>query len=78
VSLAWNTVKATLAALAAVALGLPLAACGRDEPDLSNGKAQFVQQCGSCHTLSRAGTQGQTGPNLDAAFRAGLRAGESR
>jgi mono/diheme cytochrome c family protein len=78
VSLARNTVKATLAAVAAVALGLPLAACGRDEPDLSNGKALFVQRCGSCHALSRAGTQGQTGPNLDAAFRAALRAGESR
>jgi mono/diheme cytochrome c family protein len=78
VSLARNTVKATLAALVAVALGVPLAACGRDEPDLSNGKAQFVQQCGSCHALSRAGTQGQTGPDLDAAFRAALRAGENR
>ena len=77
-SLARNTVKATLAALGAVALGLPLAACGRDEPDLSNGKALFVQKCGSCHTLGRAGTQGQTGPDLDAAFRAALRAGESR
>jgi len=78
VSLARNTVKATLAAFCAVVLGLPLAACGRDEPDLSNGKALFVQKCGSCHALNRAGTQGQTGPNLDAAFRAALRAGETR
>ena len=77
-SVARNTVKATLAALGAVAAALPLAACGRDEPDLSNGKAQFVQRCGSCHALSRAGTQGQTGPDLDAAFRAALRAGENR
>jgi mono/diheme cytochrome c family protein len=78
VSLARNTVKATLAALAAAAVALLLAACGRDEPDLTNGKAQFVQQCGSCHALSRAGTQGQTGPDLDAAFQAALRAGEDR
>jgi mono/diheme cytochrome c family protein len=78
VSLARNTVKATLAGLAAAAVALPLAACGRDEPDLTNGKAQFVQQCGSCHALSRAGTQGQTGPDLDAAFQAGLRAGMDR
>jgi mono/diheme cytochrome c family protein len=78
VSVARNTVKATLAALAAVAVAVSLAACGRDEPDLSNGKAQFVQQCGSCHALSRAGTQGQTGPSLDAAFRGALRAGMSR
>jgi mono/diheme cytochrome c family protein len=78
VSLARNTVKATLVGLAAAAVALPLSACGRDEPDLTNGKAQFVQQCGSCHALSRAGTQGQTGPDLDAAFQAALRAGEDR
>ena len=77
-SVARNTVKATLAALGAVAAAVPLAACGREEPDLSNGKAQFVQRCGSCHALSRAGTQGQTGPDLDASFRAALRAGENR
>jgi mono/diheme cytochrome c family protein len=73
-----KTVKPFLAALVAAVVVLSLAACGRDETDLSNGKAQFVQKCGSCHTLSRAGTQGQTGPSLDAAFRAALQAGESR
>ena len=73
-----NTAKLLLTALAAAAAAVPLAACGRDEADLTNGKAEFVQKCGSCHTLSRAGTQGQTGPDLDAAFRAGLRAGQSR
>ena len=67
-----------LAALAAAAFALPLAACGRDEPDLSNGKALFTQKCGSCHALARAGTQGQTGPNLDAAFRAALAVGMDR
>ena len=42
-SLARHTVKPLLVGVA-VALGaLPLAACGRDEPDLSNGKALFVQ-----------------------------------
>jgi hypothetical protein len=39
VSLTRNTVKPILAALCAVALALPLAACGRDEADLTNGKA---------------------------------------
>ncbi len=63
---------ARLAALVAAAVALPLGACGRDEPDLSKGKALFTQKCGSCHTLARAGTQGQTGPNLDTAFRAAL------
>jgi mono/diheme cytochrome c family protein len=49
------------------------AGCGREEsPDLVAGKAQFVQKCGSCHTLKRAQTQGKTGPDLDAAFRAAL------
>ena len=65
-------------ALVAAAVALPLTACGRDEPDLTNGKAMFTQKCGSCHSLARAGTQGQTGPNLDTAFRAALAAGMSR
>jgi mono/diheme cytochrome c family protein len=78
VSLARNTARPLLAALAATAVALPLAACGRDEPDLSKGKALFTQKCGSCHALVRAGTQGQTGPNLDAAFRAALDKGISR
>jgi mono/diheme cytochrome c family protein len=43
-----------------------------------NGKAKFVQKCGSCHALKRAATQGQTGPNLDAAFQAALRTGIDR
>jgi mono/diheme cytochrome c family protein len=78
VSLARNTVKPLLAALVAAAVALPLAACGRDEPDLSNGKALFTQECGTCHVLSRAGTQGQTGPSLDDAFRAALASGMTR
>jgi mono/diheme cytochrome c family protein len=67
-----------MALMAAAAVALPLAACGRDEPDLTQGKAMFTQKCGSCHALARAGTQGTTGPNLDAAFRAALDKGFSR
>jgi mono/diheme cytochrome c family protein len=78
VSLARNTARPLLAALVAAAVALPLGACGREEPDLTKGKAMFTQKCGSCHTLARAGTQGQTGPNLDAAFRAALDKGISR
>jgi mono/diheme cytochrome c family protein len=70
--------RALLTVLVPLATALSLTACGREEADLSNGKAQFVQQCGSCHALSRAGTQGQTGPSLDAAFRGALRAGMNR
>jgi mono/diheme cytochrome c family protein len=66
-----------MALIAAIA-ALPLAACGREEPNLSNGKAMFTQKCGSCHALARAGTQGQTGPDLDAAFRAALADGMDR
>ena len=30
-----------------------------------NGAQLFKGNCGSCHTLSAAGTSGQVGPNLD-------------
>jgi mono/diheme cytochrome c family protein len=78
VSLTRNTWKPLVGALAAVAVALPGAACGRDEPDLSNGKALFTEQCGTCHALARAGTQGQTGPDLDASFRTALADGMNR
>lgn len=32
---------------------------------LKAGKVTFVQKCGSCHTLSDAGTSGEVGPELD-------------
>lgn len=38
------------------------------DADLVSGKKLFVQKCGSCHILDRAGTMGVTGPNLDTAF----------
>jgi cytochrome c551/c552 len=75
VSLARNTVTSLLVTATAV---LSLAACGRDEPDLSNGKAMFVEKCGSCHVLGRAGTAGPTGPDLDAAFRSAIASGMNR
>jgi mono/diheme cytochrome c family protein len=78
VSLTRNTVRTALAALCAVALALALGACGRNDPNLETGKARFVEKCGSCHTLARAGTAGTTGPNLDTAFQAALRDGMDR
>jgi len=38
-----------------------------DKPVKSGGQGQaiFTDNCGSCHTLKRAGTNGQVGPNLD-------------
>jgi mono/diheme cytochrome c family protein len=71
-------IKPLLGALVMAAVALVLAACGRDEPDLTKGKALFTERCGSCHQLARAGTQGQTGPSLDAAFRAALAKGMNR
>ena len=57
------------AALAALAVG----GCTNDvgnpqSANLVNGKKLFVQKCGACHQLRRAGTKGLSGPNLDAAF----------
>jgi mono/diheme cytochrome c family protein len=78
VSLARNTARSLLAAIVVTAAALSLAACGRDEADLSNGKALFTQECGTCHILGRAGTQGTTGPDLDAAFRSALADGMDR
>ena len=36
--------------------------------NLVNGKELFLQKCGSCHVLNRAGSKGTIGPNLDQAF----------
>jgi plastocyanin len=57
-------------------LAAALGACGTDtvpeNADLIAGKKAFVKSCGSCHTLNRAGTKGNVGPNLDEAFRRAL------
>ena len=63
-------------ALAALAAVVVAAGCGNDDTnDLVKGKTLFVQKCGSCHTLSRAGTKGVQGPNLDEAFASARRDG---
>jgi mono/diheme cytochrome c family protein len=62
----------TLAALLPCALVLlVLGGCGIKHPvtNTVKGKELFVSKCGSCHTLSHAGTTGTIGPNLDDAFR---------
>jgi mono/diheme cytochrome c family protein len=33
--------------------------------DLEEGKELFVTNCGACHTLAKAGTDGVIGPDLD-------------
>jgi mono/diheme cytochrome c family protein len=64
------TRAAGIAALAAAALSASGCAgnSGEDDANLVAGKQLFVKKCGSCHVLGRAGTKGNTGPNLDAAF----------
>ena len=56
--------------VASVASMAALSACSaaNDDPDKVAGKQAFVEKCGSCHTLARAGTKGTSGPNLDEAF----------
>jgi len=70
-----RTIALTLVILA---VGLGLAACGGDEETGSTtteetttdgatpvGREIFVANCGTCHTLSDAGTTGAIGPSLD-------------
>jgi len=64
-----------LAALAAVAL--PASGCGTSAADPERGRALFRQNCGTCHAMAQAGTTGQVGPDLDAAFAAAREAGEN-
>jgi plastocyanin len=58
----------TGAAVLAAALAATGCSAKNDNPDLVSGKQLFVQKCGACHVLNRAGTKGVTGPNLDEAF----------
>jgi mono/diheme cytochrome c family protein len=73
-----RAVAAALVSVAAVAV----AGCGTDgltpeAADTAEGKTLFKQNCGNCHTLREAGTEGSnpianpaSGPNLDDAFAA--------
>jgi uncharacterized cupredoxin-like copper-binding protein len=67
-----------VAAGAALALSACSAHPQAENANLVAGKQLFVQKCGSCHVLSRAGTKGTTGPNLDEAFQQGLKDGMPR
>src|SRR5690242_10797420 len=51
-----------------------VASAGR-QADTQSGQQLFTQSCGSCHTLSAAGTSGTLGPNLDNAFAASVAEG---
>ena len=56
-----------------IALGVALVAavsgCDLQEnADTANGRNLFISKCGTCHYLKEAGTSGNVGPDLDAAF----------
>lgn len=65
--------------IVAAAMALGVAACGGDDGDASSptteettagettavGREVFIANCGTCHTLSDAGTSGAIGPVLD-------------
>jgi len=53
-----------VAAYVASVAGVP----GAAPPPLGEPQQVFTEQCGSCHTLSAAGTTGTQGPNLDEAL----------
>ena len=64
------------AALLAAGCGYGGAAnAGGQQPDTQSGQQLFTQSCGTCHTLSAAGTSGTIGPNLDNAFAADVKEG---
>ena len=64
--------RALLQAAALLLVALGAAGCGAvgrvTSGDTSEGKASFIKNCGTCHTLADAKTQGAVGPNLDDAF----------
>ena len=64
----------------ALVVGTGVSACGNGDSDAvdettteetttteeaADGRAVFVANCGSCHTLTDAGTSGAIGPSLD-------------
>ena len=64
------------AALLAAGCGYGGAAnAGGQQPDTQSGQQLFTTSCGTCHTLSAAGTSGNIGPNLDNAFAADVQEG---
>ena len=66
-----RTPRSLAALIPGAVLALALGGCSLKHPtaNVVSGKQMFVAKCGSCHTLSHAGTTGAVGPNLDDAFR---------
>jgi mono/diheme cytochrome c family protein len=71
-----NPLRLLPALAGVVILALVASGCGTSKADEERGRALFIQNCGTCHTLAQAGTTAQIGPNLDDAFAAARAAGE--
>jgi mono/diheme cytochrome c family protein len=55
-----------LALMAMCVLAFAVAGCGSSKSSTATDPKQiFAETCGGCHTLASAGTDGDSGPNLD-------------
>ena len=74
-----STPKPIVLLLALIALGATAvlaSGCGTTSADTARGRVLFTKNCGTCHTLSQAGTTATVGPNLDDAFASAREIGE--
>jgi mono/diheme cytochrome c family protein len=53
---------------ATASTGLAAGCASSQKVDFDNGRAMFIEKCGTCHALSEAATTATVGPDLDAAF----------
>jgi mono/diheme cytochrome c family protein len=61
--------KQVLLLCAAVFATAVVAGCdAQEDADRENGRALFIEKCGTCHALDEAATTADIGPDLDAAF----------
>ena len=72
-----TAIRSLLALAAVAAVTLPATGCGTGDADPERGRALFRAKCGTSHAMAQAGTTGQAGPDLDAAFAAARAAGEN-
>ena len=59
------TPKTVIGTLTTTTPSFPIVPAFHLKGDSTKGKAIFLSNCGSCHTLAAADTTGTVGPNLD-------------
>ena len=68
--------KQILALCGAVFAVAVVAGCdAQEDANIDNGRALFIENCGTCHALDEAATTANVGPDLDAAFAAARNVG---